>query len=268
MVIRTFSLIAICSAVVGCAAAPDVASESSEKVTSEFKALDVITFQECKETTGVGLAPMAAVRAHVPSNYTILGEPFSPVTSIAFRTADCEHIIVGGFDTGHHSIAQTGVSIVSPDGTGDRNQYQLWYYTDSPNLAVAMNHAGIPVEFTGKLTYDHTSAGPGVPAPINVFPGPNARPGWSLSGTVTPGAVEVSQAITINWWRETPFGSTKMASSGPGGIAQVTFGGGSYSVTTDANSALAAAYGSSTINFPLLQGFNTFHVGLVTTTSL
>jgi len=268
MVIRAFSLFTISCAVVGCAVSPDAASESSEKVASPLVEPIGVVFQDCIETVGITLAPMSAVRAHVPSNYTIQGEPFAPVAPFVVRTAHCQHVIVNGFDSGEHSLAQIGVAIVSPDGTGARNTYQLWYYTDSPNLAVAMNRNGIGVEFSGKIAYDHTSCGAGVPCPIHVEPGPNARPSWSLDGTVTEGSVAISLPATSNWWRETPSGSTKMTSSGPNGVVTGTFGSGDFVVTTPENSGLAAAVGSSTITFPILRQFVSFPLTLVTMTTL
>ena len=59
------------------------------------------------------------------------------------RVADCRALSIDGGAPEAGIVAQLGVSIVSPDGTGDINNYTAWYYTTSKRLAVALRHLGV-----------------------------------------------------------------------------------------------------------------------------
>lgn len=281
MHMRSLSIVLVLAAT-GCAAEPEESAEASAeslvsgdgstddssfvKSAEELRAafgVDV-TFKDCIETVGIGLAPTAEVRPRVPARYALASAPGAPVTPAAIRTAKCKKVNVNGLDVGAHEIAQVGALIASPDGTGNVNNYQLWYYTDSFVLALAMNLLGVPAQFRPGLRYAFNACGAGVSCPIAVTTGPFGQPPFKLSGTAVEGPGDQTLPFSINWFYDTPGGAVKMTSSGPDGVVVANFGGGSFTVATPAGSSLATVFGATTIAFPLSQRFNTYPLNIVT----
>src|SRR5262249_17931543 len=76
-----------------------------------------------------------------------------PVTPPGVRTADCGGIAVEGRRPRAGSIVQIGVVIVPPDGTGDINNYTLWYYTSDARLANGLQRLGVDAQQVPTLDY-------------------------------------------------------------------------------------------------------------------
>jgi hypothetical protein len=244
----------------GCAASPEDASETTAATDDALGALPTVGFVDCVESIGVGLGPTAVVRPRVPASYILAGDPTQPVTPLAFRTAHCKSITVNGRNSGSHHLVQIGATIVSPDGTGDINNYQLYYYTDSRPLADALRCAGLSVQYDSELDYDYHACDPGVNCPLEVDTG-YGRPAFDLKGTVVTSGQTMQVPLVSNWWSGSGTGRIRMQSSGPDGLVTVSFGGADLTATTNSSSDLARLFGSATIGFPILQQFNTVAAG-------
>jgi hypothetical protein len=268
-----------CILAVGCAATPDTTSSDTQAtsdddivVGSTSEALQAgplfnLKLVDCVESVGVGLSPTALIRPRVPAQYMLASDPSSPVAPTAIRTAHCKHVSINGRDRGDVSLAQIGATIVSPDGTGDINNYQLWYYTDNLFLAAAFNLVGVPAQFTPafKYGYDADDCAPYTDCAFKASPGPLSRPIFKVEGTVQRSDFYMTIPFVANWWYDGCRGTIKALSSGPGGgPVTLAFGSANLTATTPENSELAQAFGGSTIGFPILQQFNAAVEGSLT----
>jgi hypothetical protein len=213
-----------------------------------------VGFGDCVEAIGTGLGQTAVVRSMVPSKYTLVGE-LLPVTPVAIRMAHCSSISVNGQDKGPGSLAQIGPMIVTPDGTGTINNYQLWYYTDIHDLDQAFNAVGVPSQYQPGLNFGYQACGPLVACPFAFDPG-DGTPPFTVSGTVTATGVTAAAPLIVNWWHETNAGSVRMQTHGPGYVASVSFGQASITASTPADSDLARILGATTTNFEVDKEFN------------
>lgn len=202
--------------------------------------------KNCLETIGVRLAPTATVLSMVPHKYTPVGIT-DQLTPIVVRTAQCD-ITVAGQTIRQRSIVQIGAVIVPPDGTGDINNYTLFYYTNDPRLYLLLNATGVSAQFVPTMTYglaaDNT-------ANIQVpFPG---SPRLSVFGKIQP-SQQPAGAFVANWWQDTFWGSVKMQTTVP----VIKIGDAKLELKTSAGNQLYALTGDTIVPFPLLEQFNTF----------
>jgi hypothetical protein len=141
-------------------------------------------------------------------------------------------------------VAQVGLIIVSPDGTGTDpntaiNNYTLGYVSNSPALVQALRGAGVPAVLDEGLAYTApapTAAGGSGDLFVAVAPEhPAAGPRWFLHGTVNVPGFDTS--FLANWWVAGPGGrETKMATTLP--LISFDFGS-QVSFTTQRQGALA-----------------------------
>lgn len=208
-----------------------------------------VNFTDCVETIGVGLAPTANVQAFIPAEFILVGTG-QPVTPLVIRTARCSISVSGqNFRTGE--IVQIGPVIIPPDGTGDINNYTLFYYTDDFRLALRLNMAGVNAQFVPTIEYrmqNDNSFFVRLP-----FPG---VPRFSLNGIVMP-SPNPAGSFTANWWQKTFRGSVRMQTQVP----IIKIGGANLTLNTNPNGVLGRIIGSETLNFPVIQQFNTFTNG-------
>ncbi len=212
-----------------------------------------VSFGDCNEVASVTPVPYANARAIVPAAFEIAGD--GAIAPFVVRVGRCEVVRVGGGPPEAGTIAQLGVSVVSPDGTGDINVYTNWYYTTSARLALRLNVLGVPAQWAPRLDYDLESG----TLDVDVrFP---AHPRFSLAAAVVePGPAAFPSSV--NWWRQHGSKVTKMNSAIPGarlGVATTT-------LTTPPGGALAAVLGASTASFPFLDSFNRFADATMTVT--
>jgi len=150
------------------------------------------------------------------------------------------------------TVVQVGAVIIPPDGTGDINNYTLWYYTDDHRLQQALKRAGLDAQ---KLPIGYTR-GPveSGQAALDVWLKGKASPPFALHGTATP-VTAPAGAFLANWWSESACGETlKLATNVP----VIAIGGASLVLTTKPGSELADLLGAASTDFPLLQQFNAF----------
>ena len=213
-----------------------------------------VDFASCVESIGVGLAPTATVQPRVPTGFVPVGAN-APVTPIVVRTARCDMRIFG-HSSRQRKIVQVGVVIVPPDGTGDINNYTLFYYTDDIRLALQLNLAGVHAQFVPYLQY---SLEPNGNFAVRT-PSP-AVPRLNLRGEVYPSSVPAG-SFTANWWQKSVCGTVKMQTTVP----LIKIGAADLVLTTPAQSSLATILGGSELTFPLVQQFNQFDNASMTVT--
>ena len=141
-----------------------------------------------------------------------------------------------------------GAVIVPPDGTGDINNYTLFYYTSDVRLALRLLLAGVKAQFVPTIDYsvgNDNSFFVRVPLP--------GSPRFTLNGVVMP-SLQPSGSFTANWWQKTDSGKVKMNTNVP----VIAIGGANLTLMTDSHSLLAELIGSRSTGFPILEQFNNF----------
>lgn len=93
-----------------------------------------VQFQNCIEYVGTGPVSLAKAQALVPTPFVIATDTNGNAT-IVVRAARCASVKVDGFEAIPGIVSHIGVMVVSPDGTGDINNYTVAYATDSERLA-------------------------------------------------------------------------------------------------------------------------------------
>ena len=233
-------------AVSGCAAdsAPAVAQEDVGTSEAELSLSFLgVQFSDCHELASLTPISVADARSVVPSRFALGGD--GTVAPFVVRVASCAGVSVDGSAAEPGTVAQLGVGIVSPDGTGDINNYTVWYYTTSLRLAVRLALLGVPAQWAPRLSFELS----GTTLTIDVKH-PN-QPPFHVTSTVAPGSAPTD--FSANWWRLNGARLTKMDTRFPG----IVFGGGATTLTTPATSPLASLLGASTVSsFPFLDSYN------------
>ncbi len=240
----------------GCASVEDPSASStvgSEQVgqttdaIKESKTFDV-QFSGCTEFAGIGLVPYANARPLVPAQFTLAGDTTNSV--IVVRVADCSGVIVDGHDVGAGTVSQIGLTIVAPDGTGDINNYTVWYDTTSEYLAKRLKKSGVNARHAPELDYDYTPNGDGTG---NLSIESDRQPRYTVGGAVIePTAAPVP--FEANWFKASYSSTTKMDTP----IAAIQFGQITSVLHTKAHSDLGKLIGGSSLTFPVLDSYNTF----------
>jgi hypothetical protein len=111
-----------------------------------------VQFTDCSELASITTITTAEAHTVVPASFTLAGG----VDSVPFvvRVANCRSVSIDGNASEAATVAQLGVSIVSPDGTGNINNYSAWYYTTSLRLALKLRGSGVPSQWVPRLGYD------------------------------------------------------------------------------------------------------------------
>jgi hypothetical protein len=105
----------------GCAAETAPSSEEPESVVGETsqglkkEALDV-SFQNCSEVASITTLSVAKARTVVPSSFMLAGDASG--APFVVRIANCNAVRIDGGAPEAGTVAQLGISVVSPDGTG------------------------------------------------------------------------------------------------------------------------------------------------------
>ncbi len=176
-----------------------------------------VRFDGCTEFVGVAPADAARARALVPSRYTPVADAAG--ARLVVRVADCRAVQVGAGPARPGRVAQVGLIIVSPDGTAADpntgiNNYTLAYSTDSPALALALRHAGVPAELDAALAVESLPS-TGQASAYFAAVAPQRAEGlrFTLHGTVLPPGF--GTRFLANWWLTDGRRETKMATDIP-----------------------------------------------------
>jgi hypothetical protein len=214
-------------------------SLTNETLTSVSELDFSVDFTNCSEYAGVAPISLSSVRNLVPQPYAITGAGMGSA-GLVVRTAQCDSVSVDGTQAEPGVVSQVGVSIVSPNGTGDVNTYTLWYTTDNLQLATRLQLAGVNAEFVPGLTYTDS------PGQFSFLVPPPASDPFTLSGTVTePEPNNPGFPFVANWWQLGSTGNILMQASLP----NLRVGSGNLTLQTDPNSRLGALIGGGSKAF-------------------
>ena len=210
-------------------------------------ALDV-DFQGCTEMASLAPAAVADLRPRVPLGYQIANEA-SGTGFVVVRVAACANVVIEGRSDGAGTVAQVGANLISPDGTGDINNYTLWYYTTSPRLFLRLLARGVNAQLTRDITFAVTPTGGGNAQLAVTVPG---YPAFSVAGPVVlPTASPVP--YVANWWRDHGGGHARMNTVLPA----IQFSSAHLTLTNPSN-ALGKIFGAATVTFPIFDSYNAF----------
>lgn len=201
------------------------------------------------ENVGIGLVSTERAQQLLPPPFKLAnnGEPVTPLVVLA---AECQGIAVTGAVPTPGTFVQVGLIVVPPDGTGEINIFTLWHYTTHLTLARALKNAGLNSQHVPIIEYDVTLSGKAGSTRLTV-PSP-AQPPLLLAGAIR----EPNQPVTFNgnWWAKAGNRLLKLNSVVPA----ATFSDAELTLTTRASNPLGHLIGGETLNFAILQRFNTF----------
>lgn len=184
-----------------------------------------VQFNNCTEYVGAGFVPLAQAAPFVPATFQVAVA--SGQALLVTRAAECQSVVIDNSQPERARLSQIGVSVVSPDGTGDINNYTVLYVTDSKRLAQRLERAGLPVKVDEDLVYEVNSGN------LFIDVSPAEGPAWFFNGTVTeppPGGFP----FLANWWYESNKGRMKMATN----IPLISFGQSAVTVFSRSNAPL------------------------------
>jgi len=196
------------------------------------------TLKNCTELIGLGPVPFATARALVPASYVLV--PFNGSAGLVIRAARCEGV---GFDKGLAQpaiVAQVGIAVVSPDGSGDINNYTLLYSTDNDQLSKELSQAGQPAVLDDSLRFEFSPDASGN-GEIYAAVSPAVQPAWFLTGSAGPPAPGGTPTVA-NWWFNSSRAVVKVATS----IPSISYGPASFSLHTSKASLLGSLIGGNT----------------------
>ena len=215
-------------------------------------------FSGCREYVAFG--PISAAKAHaaLPAGFTPV--PFGSDAALALRASSCDGVSVAGSPFRPGIVAHYGINIVSPDATGDINNYTLYYATNIETLADQLKKTGLPVIYNPSLAVEDPATRPGN-VYIGIF-GDNTQP-WSLTGVVTDPVAPIFPFIA-NWWYQSKTGRLKMSTD----IPSISFGASQLVLHTSKTSPLGNLIGGNTkSDFPFYNVRGQFASGVMTSTT-
>ncbi len=189
-----------------------------------------------------------SARDYVPDQFVLAGEG-QPVTPLVVRTARCGGMSVAGQRPTVGEIVHIGAVVVPPDGTGNINNYTIFYYTNDLRLALRLLLAGVKAEYVPTIDYDYITSNNSLRVRVPL-PG---LPRLEVSGTVNPSA-DPAGSFVANWWQAARGRFVKMSTSVP----LIKIGGANLVLTTNQHGPLGQLIGGGSTGFPILQQFNTF----------
>ncbi|MEO8126338.1 MAG: hypothetical protein ABI822_04555, partial [Bryobacteraceae bacterium] len=135
----------------------------------------------------------------VPAAYQIaVGPP--GFGSLVVRASHCGAASIEASPSEVTRVAEVGVVVIPPDGTGDVNSYTLSYGTNNLRLALRLEVTGLPVSLDPDFVYDLTPDPPGAAGELFTEFSPLTSAGWFLSGTVTDPPPSPNFPFIANWW--------------------------------------------------------------------
>ncbi|MDX2150654.1 MAG: hypothetical protein SFV54_07960 [Bryobacteraceae bacterium] len=189
-----------------------------------------VQFTGCTEYVGFGPISLTAAQQSLPAGYTAAN--LGGVGGLVIRVATCAGASTDGSPAKPGIVAHYGINILSPDGTGDINNYTLSYATDSEILAGRLRKSGLPAVYNPELTVEDPAVRPG-----NLYAaigGPGLTP-YFVTGTVND-PVGSPFPFLANWWYAGKHAALKMATT----IPAIAFGPAALVLNTATASPLGA----------------------------
>jgi hypothetical protein len=207
-----------------------------------------VDFTNCSEFAGEGPVSLAAAAPLVPRGYTITGAA-EGTANIVIRATSCTSAAVNGHDPRPTNLSQIGINLVSPDGSGDINNYTLIYVSNNPLLVESFIAAGLPARYDPQLTYEYTASSSG-DGNLYVSVDSGDLPPYFIYGPEAAPPPDSASVFLANWWY-TPRGGRQMRQQTL--FPAISFGTSSVTFYTAANSALGKLIGGNTFgNFSVL----------------
>jgi len=197
-----------------------------------------VSLRDCTELIGFGPVEFAKARSLVPITYSLV--PFNGSAGLVVRASRCAGAGVNSSAEKPAIVAQIGIAIIPPDGTGDINNYTLLYATDHQQLAQALNQTGLPAVLDRDLAYEFTPDSNGH-GEVYVSVSPALQPAWFLTGAADSPPT-AGGPVDANWWFQGSRGLIKMSTS----IASIRYGAASFSLHTSKLSVLGSLIGGNT----------------------
>jgi hypothetical protein len=216
-----------------------------------------VDLRNCSELIGFGPVSQAAVAPLVPSGYTVV--TFGPGTAgIVVRASRCEQAGLDDSPVRPVIVSQVGVAILSPDGSGDINNYQLFYVTNDDDLAQALGRTGVPALVDREMAYEFTPDQTGHSGGLYVGVSPPGSPAYFETGNWNDPPPNSGAPVVANWWFNGPRGVVKMSTS----IGSISYGPAALTVHTSKFSLLGTLLGGNTgSNFAFFNARGLFAAG-------
>lgn len=227
----------------------EAVAQSAAAVTVE-RSFDV-DFSNCTEMASLTPVPIANIRSLVPAQYGIAAEG-NGVGFVVVRVASCAGVKIDGADIGGGTVAQVGVNLVSPDGSGDLDNYTLYYDTTSAVFTARLRAFGFDSRWLPGIQY--TDAGTSLAVSV---PGR----GYSVSGPVDPPTAP-GIPFEADWWSAGPSSESKTATTLP----SIQFSTAHMTIATQPRSELRQIIGAPTATFPIFDSYNHFAAAHMTVT--
>lgn len=205
-----------------------------------------VGLSDCTEFAGLAPVPESNVAWAVPSTF-VLAAPAPRTATVVARISRCQGISVDGSPPVAGTVPHVGVSVVSPDGSGDINNYTVLYVTDHAKLAERLRGFGLPVRIDPGLTYETTPRTTGLELFGAAYPGPGEI--YAFEGAETDPPAGVTQPFLANWWYQGPGGRMLMATD----IPAIGFGTSDVALYTSLESTVGKLTGANRTVFPLLS---------------
>lgn len=202
-----------------------------------------VTLGNCTEYIGTKQIPLARVAPSVPAPFLIAGAETGFAT-IVIRAGRCGRASLEGAPSEEVRVAQVGVVLIPPDGTGGINNYTLAYSTNSLRLAARLELAGLNVTLDPDLVYEVTPDPPVTGGEFFFDASPLTAPAWYLSGMVTDPAGPQFPFVA-NWWSAIRSGKLKMATS----IPLLAYGDGSVRIYSRRGGLVGKLIGGNSTGF-------------------
>jgi hypothetical protein len=196
--------------------------------------------RDCTGLIGFGSAPLAVAAPLVPSNYTVVN--IAGTAGLVVRASSCKQVGMDGSAGEPVFVSQIGIAILTPDGTGNINHYQLLYVTNDENLADTLQRAGVPAQVDREFAYEFTH-------------GMNNQPGevYVAAGDPPSGA-----PVVANWWFNDGKRVVKLSTS----IPSIAYRAANLVFHTSRMSPLGSLIGgNSDANFAFFSGRGVFGMG-------
>ncbi len=171
-----------------------LAAPQAQAAQTAFK----VSFMNCTEFAGEGYVSLAVAQKLVPDGYTITNSSPGQAPMVV-RMTSCGSVQVNGGASQPTIIAQIGINVVSPDGTGSINNYMALYVTNNPRLVAAFQSAGMPATLDLQISYEYTPNGSGGGALYGAV-SPREFGPYFLYGTETEPPPNSAQPFVANWW--------------------------------------------------------------------
>jgi len=156
-----------------------------------------VDFTNCSEFAGEGPVALAGAAPLVPSGYSIA--VVNGMANVVIRATSCAKARLNG-DFGQPTVlSQIGINIVSPDGTGDINNFTLIYVSNNVALVAAFREAGLPAQYDPQLAYEYSGSAT-TNGTLYVAAGAPVLTPYTIYGPETAPPPNSATVFLANWW--------------------------------------------------------------------